>query len=213
MSWSVNAAPGWTINNNAGITLASGGSAMGDTMVTGSYGNPFESLMWKSVLTFATSTPRATPYMVGTNTVPLGAGMYRVQVDGMSSSTIAAPLPIAIRLNSMLLNTDGMSVSLDLTKPIEIKADLDKTTAPTVYSVGVDEVLANGSRKRVVSATALDTTKLLLPATFFEVGKSYVIQYQTYDGGYPNVGSGDLQNLALPFSTAYLDSGVFTVTP
>jgi hypothetical protein len=169
--------------------------------------------MWKSVLVFSTSTPRATPYMVGMATVPLGAGMYRVQIEGTNASTIAAPLPIAIRLNTTLLNVDGMSVALDLTKPVEIKADLDKTTAPTVYSVGVDEVLANGTRKRVVSATATDTTKLLLPASFFEVGKSYVIQYQTYDGGYPNIGSGDLQNLALPFSTAYLDSGVFTVTP
>ena len=77
MSYFVAASPGWTVMNATGITLTSGGATMANTTITTSFGNPFESLMWKAVLQFATSTPRMTAYMHMGMPVSLGAGMYQ----------------------------------------------------------------------------------------------------------------------------------------
>jgi hypothetical protein len=214
MSYSINAAPGWSILNQTGIQLAAGGNAMTDSMLTTSYGNPFESLMWKTVLTFSTSTPRMTPFMHMGMPVSLGAGMYQLQIqDPANTLTLPAPLPITVRIANQALTTDGMSVTIDVTKPIEVKADLDKTTAPTALGVNVDELTSTGARMRVLNALGIGPDSITLPPNTFAAGKTYVIQYVTYQGGYPNAMSGDLQTQALPLSVAYLDSGVFTVAP
>jgi hypothetical protein len=214
MSYSVNAAQGWSVLSNSGISLVSGGNAMTDTMLTTSFGNPFESLMWKSVLTFQTSVPRMTQFMFMGMPVSLGAGMYQLQLqDPANTITLPAPLPITVRIANQALLTDGMSVTLDVTKPLEVKADLDKTTAPTAYGVNVDEVTATGARTRVLAATGAGGMSLTLPPNTLVTGKTYVLQYVTYQGGFTNAASGDVQNVSLPLSVAYLDSGVFTVTP
>lgn len=218
MSYNITAAPGWSVAATVGITLKSGGSAMTDTSITGMYANPFESLGWKSLLVFSTSTSRMTPFTYMGMPVGLNAGMTQVLEEGSSNSIgLAAGLPITIRVNSTALTTDGMNLALDLTKAVEVTADIDKTATPTAIGVTLDEVQANGSRKTVVDAittpVAGQPAKVTLPPDAFEVGKTYVIRFRTWDGAFTGAATGDLQTISLPFSTSYLDGGVFTVTP
>jgi hypothetical protein len=211
-SWNLTAAPGADVGSTGGVVLKSGAIATTDTQINTMFGNPFESLGWKSVLTVATSTLRMTPYMYMGMPVGLGSGMVQVleAPAGNMALTLPAGLPITIRANLTALTTDGMSVPLDLTKPVEIDAIVDKPTA-TLYRAVLSEVQLDGTLKRLMEATFLGTPKVKLPPELFTVGKAYAIRVYTYEGGFTAATSGDLQPLSVPFSYSYLDGGVFTV--
>jgi hypothetical protein len=194
------------------VQLKSGGAAMTDTMVTTMFANPFESLSWKSLFIYITSTNRMTAYTYMGMPVALGAGMTQVFEKGsMTAVTMPAGLPITVRANLTTLTTDGMSVMLDLTKPVEISADIDRTSGISAYAVTLSEIQPNGSLEAVTTAAFTGMPKINLPQELFSVGKTYVIRFTTYAGAFTAAATGDFQTFTLPYSSAYLDSGAFTV--
>jgi hypothetical protein len=212
MAWYLTAAPGASVGATSGVQLKSGGAAMTDTMVTTMFANPFESLSWKSLFIYITSTNRMTAYTYMGMPVALGAGMTQVFEKGsMTAVTMPAGLPITVRANLTTLTTDGMSVMLDLTKPVEISADIDRTSGISAYAVTLSEIQPNGSLEAVTTAAFTGMPKINLPQELFSVGKTYVIRFTTYAGAFTAAATGDFQTFTLPYSSAYLDSGAFTV--
>lgn len=209
LGWSITAAPGASVGQTRGIQLAAGGSSMTDTMLTASYANPFEA-RWKSLLTYAATSLRSYTFMMAP--VPLRATMETVSDPTTTSITLPAGLPTKVIANGTDLVTDGMDLPLDLTKPVTINATLEKPTA-TFYSLGIDEITVNGmvaSRAPVLNAVSTSSS-FKIPQSYFKVGHTYVLQFRTHEGGYPNAATGDFANVMLPYSSSTLDSALFTV--
>ncbi|HSD89936.1 MAG TPA: hypothetical protein VLB44_20535 [Kofleriaceae bacterium] len=212
MTWRVAACPGWSIGIDGGVVLNSGGSAMTDMMINAPHANPFESLGWKTLMTFTTSSSRSYTYMA----VPigLGASMQTIAEPGSSINlNLPAGLPITIRANLTPLTTDGMMLTLDLTKPIAVDAIVDKMSA-TLWGLSVHEIQVNGTtatRTLVTDAVTTGMPSFKLPPELFQAGHTYVITFRAYEGGFPNAASGDLQTVTLPVSVSSLDGALFTV--
>lgn len=216
-SWIINAAPGWSIGAIGGPRLHSGGvpstpplPATADIMTM--YGNPFESLDWRSVFQFSTQETRSYTFMtVGTT---LSASMYTIgEPANISTLDFAAGLPINIRANQVPLSTDGMTVPLDLTKAVTIDAITDKPAA-TFYAAALYEVTTDGmavTKTVIVDALATGEPKVVLPADLFQVGHWYYVDFRTIQGGFVNAAMGDLQTFQLPFTVCRADSAVFQV--
>ena len=90
-------------------------------------------------------------------TLPLGlsAQLYAVAEPSASLSfDMPAGLPVNIRINQTPLSTDGMMVTLDLTKPVVIEALTDKPNATlylaTVYEVALSADMMMVERRIVV---------------------------------------------------------------
>lgn len=219
MPWRVNAAPGWSIAADAGVRLINGSSAATDTDVNATFGNPFESLDWKSIFIFEARSSRSYAFTEGANTASVGL-LARLETLSHPSSTLsltmAAGLPITIRANETTLTTDGMMLPLDPTKEVTIDAILDKT-ANTAYELllvelGFDTAATPAlTRTIVLDALTTGSPTFKIPRSLFTVGKSYYITIKCYQGAYVNVAAGDLQTVSLPFSSGALDSAVFTV--
>lgn len=218
MSYRLTAAPGWSVGSDTGVRLASANVGATDTTITRMFGNPFESLDWRTVFSFATSSSRSYSFTDGVNTaaVSLTAGMAMTLEPGDASFALDTPagLPITIRANLNALTTDGMMLPLDLTKPVEIDAIIDRPTN-TLYNVqlvelGFDEMGAL-TRTTVVDAFTTGMPSLKLPPELFTVGKTYYIRFRCLQGGFPDAATGSLQAAVLPVSVGALDSGVFTV--
>lgn len=222
MTWRVTAAPGWQYASETGVRLntASPAPAATDTMFTATFGNPFESLDWRSLLTFATSASRSYAYTENAMTanVTLSAAMSMSVEPGTDPTTFDLPsgLPITITANQTALVTDGQPLQIDPTKPVEIDATLDRPTN-TVYSLalvelGLDTTGASPvvTRKTIVDVSST-TTVFKIPSNLFTVGKSYYLTYRSTQGFYPGAADGDLQTTMLPRAAASFDSAVFTV--
>jgi len=213
MSWRVAACPGWSIGlDGGGVILNAGGSQMTDTMINAPHANPFQSLGWKTLMTFTTTSSRSYTYMA--LPVSLGASMQQIVEPGMSASfNLPAGLPITIRANLSPLTSDGMMLGLDLTKPVSIDAIVDKMSA-TLWGLSLYEIEVSGmtvTRKLVTDAVTTGMPTFKLPPELFQLGHTYVIQFRAYDGGYVNAASGDLQTVTLPISVSSLDGALFTV--
>jgi hypothetical protein len=214
-SWVITAAPGWSIGSNVGPLLHAGGVAATDAMISAMYGNPFESLEWRSLLQFTTSATR-THMFQGMIAMTLSAGMYTV-TEPSSSLTLDLPagLPISISANQIPLSTDGATVMLDLTKPVVIEATIEKPNTTlylaTLYEVvlGMDQMTVE--RRVVVDAATTGEPKLRLPPELFQVGHYYYVDFRCVQGGYTNAATGDLQTLTLPYSVSRADSALFQV--
>jgi len=213
-AWYVNAAPGWSLGSNTGPRLHAGGVAMTDTMITTMFGNPFESLNWRSLIQFVTAETRSYTFMGMAMT--LSAQMYTVtEATGTLTFDMPAGLPINIRANQVPLSTDGMSVTLDLSKPVEVDAITDNPKA-TVYFVSLYEVALSSDgmtveRKLVVDAAITGEPKFKLPQDLFVPGHYYYFDFRCMLGGYMNAVMGDFQTFMLPYSVSRADSAVFQV--
>jgi hypothetical protein len=214
-SWFVNAAPGWSIGFSAGPLLQAGSSAMTDAMITSMFGNPFESLDWRSVFQFSASASRTYMFM-GTLAVGLSAQLYTVtEPTGTIALDMPAGLAINIRANQIPLSLDGMTVALDLTKAVEVDAITDKPSS-TTYLVSLFEVAPSmdgmsAARTLLLDALTTGEPKFRIPPEFFQVGHYYYFDFRSVQGGYTNAAMGDLVTYKLPYSVSRADSAVFQV--
>ena len=210
-SWSVTAAPGESMGVANGVPLLSGSPAAADTMVTGTYGDPFESLGWPAAFTLSTSASRT--YMLNTIAVTLGASLS-TQVDASATAApLDAGLPTTILLGTTQLNSDGLMITVDPTAPVDVSFLADKSSN-TLYTATISELVMNGTaydRQPVIAAVTSPDPKFLFPAGTLQSGHIYVIRAGCLQGGYTGAATGDLQTRSFPLSQGTLDSGVFTV--
>jgi hypothetical protein len=214
-AWIINASPGWSIGSNVGPRLHAGGVATTDTMISTMFGNPFESLDWRSLLQFTTSATRSHMFQ-GMLAMTLSASMHTVaEPSAALALDMPAGLPINIRANQVPLSTDGMMVPLDLTKPVEVDAITDRPNSTvyfvTLYEVTLSTDMMTVERKIVVDALTTGEPKLRLPPELFQVGRYYYIDFRSMQGGFMNAATGDVQTLTLPYSISRADSAVFQV--
>jgi hypothetical protein len=165
MSWSVNASPGHAVGSTGGVALNSASPAMTDTTINASYGNPFESLDWRAILTFVSSSSRT--YMVGTTAVPLGASLVTYQTPGTGLGlTFPVGLPITVRANLTPLTSDGMNLPLDLSKAVTIDAIIDRPRNRGRCErpeASVDERADDGGAELQASTRGVPGRTLVLP--------------------------------------------------
>lgn len=217
MSWSLRAAPGFRYGIDAGPLLHAGGVAAADpAMISATYGNPFSTRMWNTLLTWSTRSTRAYTPPALALPVTLSAGMFqRDEPTANLALTLPAGLPELIMLDGMSLSTDGLAIPRP-TRPLEVTFVTDKP-ANTLYSVEVYELVPNMANtalelQRVVAAFALEA-RFALPVELFTPGSYYTIRAISHQGGFPNAAQGDLATRSLPIATSFVDSGVFQVMP
>lgn len=210
-SWNVTAAPGAMLGLATGVSLLSGAPAATDTMVTGMYGNPFESLGWPAVFTLSTSATRT--YTLNMIPVTLSASLSTKVDAGATSAPLDAGLPNTILVGTTMLNSDGQMLTVDQTTPVAVSFLSDKSTN-TLYTANVYELVMNSmmtyDRNLVIAATST-TPSFLFPAGTLQTGHTYVITAGCTQGGFPGAAMGDLQTSQLPISRGAADSAVFTV--
>jgi hypothetical protein len=208
--WFVNAAPGASVAINNGVSLISGSPATTDTMITGMYGNPFESLGWPAVFTYGTSASRS--YTLNGVAIPLAASLSTEVDAAATSAPLAAGLPTTILIGNTMLSTDGQMVTVDQTTPVAISFLSDNPTN-TLYTATIYELVMNGTAydRRLVIAASSTSSSFLFPAATLQTGHTYVITAGCVQGGFPNAATGDVQTTSLPISHGALDSAVFTV--
>lgn len=223
LSWSINAAPGWSIANTTGVRLHSATVPATDTtFTTPMWGNPFESLDWKAVLSFSAASSRTYTYTENAMSLPVSLSTSMVQLAEPSTTldiTMPAGLPTTVRADQMLLTSDGMMLPLDLTKPIEVDAIVDKPTNTlyelAVVQLGIDTTGTMPAITRTIVlymyTTAEGMPLFKVPPETFTVGKTYYITVRSFQGGYTAAADGDLTVASLPLAASVLDSGVFTV--
>ncbi len=222
-SWRINAAPAWSLANDTGVRLSSAAVPATDTtFTTPMWGNPFESLDWKAVLSFSASSSRTYTYTENAMSLPVALSTTMFQLAEPSDAldvTMPAGLPTTVRANQMLLTSDGMTLPLDLTKPVEVDAIVDKPTN-TLYELAVVQlgIDATGMTPVITRTfvlymytTATGMPVFEIPPDTFTVGKTYYITVRSTQGGYTSAGDGDLTVASLPLAVSTLDSGVFTV--
>jgi hypothetical protein len=226
MNWSVVAAPGYKIASTSGPVLESGSLMTTSTGITVPYGNPFAQRGWNTIFTLATSQSRIYMPPLGPMGMPtpitLFAGMNQfVEPTAGASLDLPARLPIKVLYEGVSLTSDGLTVkqpSSVVTVTLELESD---TSSPepevSVYNLQVFDLVLNATstalERRTVYAAASDQAMFELPPEIFEVGHRYTLRAQTTHGGFPSVRDGNFLDRTLPLSQAYLDSGVFTVTP
>ncbi len=209
-SWNVTAAPGESLGLATGVSLLSGAPAATDTMVTGMFGDPFDSLGWPAVFSLSTSASRT--YTLNTIPVTLSASLS-VKVDASATTApLDAGLPNTILVGTTMLNSDGQMLTVDQTTPVAVSFLSDKSMN-TLYTANIYELVVNGmaiDRNLVIAATST-TPSFLFPAGTLQSGHTYVINAACFQGGFPNAAMGDLQTSSLPMAHGALDSAVFTV--
>lgn len=214
-SWVVSAAPGWAIGSTSGPRLHGGVVAMADTTISTMFGNPFESLGWRALFQFTAQATRNHMFMDAAG-ITLSSSMFAVaEPSDMLALEMPAGLPINIRANEMPLSTDGMTLSLDLAKAVEIDAILDRPSCAfhsvTLYKVELNAEMTSVVRTIVVEVAGAGEPKVRLPPDLFEPGSSYYVDFRCMDGGFVDAAAGDFQNLSLPYSVSRADSAVFQV--
>jgi hypothetical protein len=217
MSCGVYAAPGYIQANASGIQLNVVTVAPTDTLLATPFGNPFESLGWRTLVLFSTARSRSftVPSLNLPATLYAGLNEYDEPKAGLVLDQ-AAGLPVLVSINGMPLTSDGASVTIDRTRPVELSLVADRPMN-TFYQFVVYELVPNTAAppnaldlKPVLSANT-PNTQVKIPADVFTSGTVYAIRAHAIQGGYPRISEGNLQERSLPFAIGYLDSGVFTV--
>ena len=214
MSWGVAAAPGYTVGAFLGPALRTGTSGANETMVSASYGNPFEQRGWHAVALFVASSSRT--YTAMGASIALGA-QIQTFVDPATVSVLDLPAPLAelISIDGKQLNMDGLSIALDGTATHTVDVITETTPAASLYTLDVVELVTVGTsleRKEIMNAIAVAPT-FTLPPGVFQSGHTYVLMFGASSGGFPNATSGDLDTFTLPYTSSSVDSGAFQVTP
>ena len=211
-SWSLSAAPGASVGTAFGPQLLTGAPAAMDTMITAMYGNPFESLGWPAIFNVGSVGSRT--YMFNALPVSLNAVLSSYVDASATDAPYSAGLPTTINLGTTQLTTDGQTIALDATKPIEITVSPDQSMN-TLYTARIDELVVNMMNMTVERHTVFDgastTPTFDLPSDLLVSGHTYVIRGGCIVGGFTMAASGDLQTVSFPIAFGQLDSGVFTV--
>jgi hypothetical protein len=218
MAWSVVAAPAWKLANNTGPVLNAVSVAQTDPgTVTAMFGNPFTDLGWTSLFTWAGNRSR-------TYTVPK-FGLALTLYAGLNHLDDVAPglvmdqpagLPVLVSINKTALNADGLSITLDPAKSVELSLVADRATN-LFYQWNIYEVVPNAAMPptaldyKVAYVALSNETTVKVPNDIFVAGKVYMIRAHCVQGGFPSFSTGDLQNRDVPYAVGYLDAGVFTV--
>jgi hypothetical protein len=213
-SWGMNASPGEAIQTSAGPGLTSGGLLETDTgVIATTYGNPFP---WDTTVTFSTNANRGFTPAGAVNPTALYAGLYSVaEPEAGQMFDLPQGLPITISLDGRALTMDGMTVTMDRTKAVEISFGLDRD-ACDMYSVALYELVDNGAGTFVFTGRVAmngDAPSFTIPGDLFATGVPYTMRAVCQLGGIPNLAAGDLVTRQWPLHIGYLDSGVFTVAP
>jgi hypothetical protein len=147
----------------------------------------------------------------------LYAGLY--SLDDVQPGLVLnqpAGLPVLVSINKTPLNSDGMMLTLDPTKAVELSLVADRPTN-TFYQWNVYEIVPNAAMpptaldyKAVYVAFSNETT-VKIPHDVFVTDKVYMVRGHCIQGGFPGFTAGDLQNRDVPYAVGYLDAAVFTV--
>jgi hypothetical protein len=217
-NWSVTAAPGSAVAAPTGPGLAFGGYApnTGVVALTRAYGNPFAPRGWPATFTWAATALRSyTP--TGGLPVTLTALMNGISVPPIDGQPFAfnACLPTAVAVQGATLISDGLTVTVDRTKPVTVSFVADTTSADrygmTLYEVVSDPPPATSARL-VGRYTSVGTKpSWTVPNDLLQAGKVYTVRASCGLGGVPGLATGDLERRELPSYTGFIESGVFTV--
>lgn len=210
--WRVEASPGYAYGAPVGISLANGTFTPTDTAINGVYGNPFPP-QWHSTFSYTASASRT--FSIGGAAATMDTRLQMI-VEAKPGLTLDMPagLPTMTAVNGVPLNSDGMTVALDVTKQVTVDIIADRTKN-TLYEVTLVEIAVVGSQVTqtpVVTVSGLEP-HLPLPPRSMQTGHTYNLRTRCVAGGYTNAAAGDLQATALPFSTGYQEGAVFTVIP
>ena len=127
-----------------------------------------------------------------------------------------AGLPVLVSINKTALNADGLSITLDPAKSVELSLVADRATN-LFYQWNIYEVVPNAAMPptaldyKVAYVALSNETTVKVPNDIFVAGKVYMIRAHCVQGGFPSFSTGDLQNRDVPYAVGYLDAGVFTV--
>jgi hypothetical protein len=230
ITWSLVAAPGYTVASNAGPVLQSGMVAMTDTGVSVSYENPFAMRGWNTIFTLATSVSRVYMAPIGPMgmavPVTLFAGMNQFLEPPASTPTpvpldLPAGLPQVITIGSTVLATDNAFIKQsNQFFNVSFTVDAPSSAAdqgPRSYNLQLFDLVFNPTTMAVdrvlVFAAAGKDPAFAVPPELFQVGHSYTLRVLSTLGGSPGTEQGELLHPQLPLAQAYLDSGTFTVMP
>lgn len=229
-TWTLVAAPGYAVGSNAGPVLQSG-TVMSEAGVTASYENPFAMRGWNTIFTLATSVNRVYMAPLG----PMGMAVPITLFAGMNQSLEPPPppapatpmpldlpvgLPQVITIGSTVLMNDGAFIKQS-TQFFDVSFTVDASPGavqgPRFYNLQLFDLVLDPMTMAVnrvlVFAAAGKDPAFALPPELFQVGHSYTLRAVSTSGGFPGAEQGDFSHPQLPLAQAYLDSGVFTVTP
>jgi hypothetical protein len=218
MSWSLRAAPGYATANDLGPLLNAAGVGPADpTSITVPFGNPFAATHdWKTTLRWATQQSRTTVPPGQTLPVTLLARMEEVHLPSPALELkLPAGLPELISFDATPLSIDGIAIPTP-TRAVRISF-VTNPAANTFYQVQLLDLVPNMAMTEldrvVVYAVAGSEPRFTLPPEVFVTGHYYAIRAISVQGGHPGIADGDLTQRELPFAQAFMDSGVFQVTP
>ena len=217
MGWSINAAPAYSLGHATGPRLNAGNPLPTDTKFSAMYASPFESQDWKPMLTFSAGETRTYMFMGAPITLAAGAFTVATPATGLNFN-FPTGFPQTISIGQTRLTSDGITVTLDQAQPVDVSFFTD-SSQNTLYMIRVFELLPGMSSPSnfVIEAVTTQITDgiphFTLPGKVFEPGHTYFIEAFCYQGGPVNAAMGDFQTTTVPFTAAYLDSGVFTVVP
>jgi len=210
--WRLDASPAYAVGQTGGIQLDGGAFVMTATTLAQSYANPFAGLMWKPILTYASSSSRT--YMMGTMPISLSSFLIEER-DPAAGLTLDVPtaLPQTATLASTVLSSDGLMVTVDTTAPTALTFTTESASA-SLYGIAMYEIAPDTmgalQRTRVLSMFALEPS-FSIPPGVLQPGHTYQIDAETLSGGYNNAATGDMQGWSFPASFAIAATGVFTV--
>lgn len=215
-NWSVTAAPGAAAGFSTGPALAFGTMpvSMGVLPLTLSYGNPFAGRSWPATFVWAATARRTYQQPGGLPALVLSALQVVVTKVPATSAQLdfTACMPTSVAVQGATLITDGLTVTIDRTKPVAVSVIVDRPDAD-LYSITLLEVVNSGATATLTPRFESVNQKSVwsLPGDLFETGKIYTVRASCSRGGYPSLATGDLEQRELPVASAYLESGVFTV--
>lgn len=213
--WFIVAAPAGSLGFTGGPTLASAGIApnTGVVPVVASYGNPFGDRGWTPTLIWRVLASRV--YQpAGMPAIALSSAFITTQPVPTDNSPLGAPscLPTSVVVQGATLLTDGLTVTLDRTKPVAVSFIADNTDADA-YVISLLEIVVNGTVASLQTRfeSISNKTTWSLPADLFVAGKTYVVRAECSRGGIPGITLGDLVGREATRHSGYMDSGAFTV--
>ncbi len=214
-TFDVTSAPGAELGSNAGPRLVSGVVGALDVALTAAFANPFASKGWGAVLTYSAAGSRTLTPTGETLPVTLGAGMVQVADDPQAVARLdfPAPLPELVEIDGQSLSIDNATIARPVA-PVEITMEVGSAT---LYALEVRELVPNAKVTALEPQLTLnavsDTPSFTIQPEVFQAGKLYSLRVRTITGLFSGVVAGDLRTRSLPFASAFVDVGIFRVTP